>query len=439
MSGAVPDETPTPADSQDIEHADERGPLARLAVDTRPLRESRNFRLLWSGQAISFLGSEISLVAIPYQMFQLTHSTLSVGLISLVELGPLLACALAGGAIADAFDRRRLILVTEAGVAVVSAGLVANALLDHPRTWVLYVLAALGTAGWSLGAPAMRSLAPRLVTEEQLPAAMALEGIYSNFGAVAGPAFGGILIAAVGLPATYGIDVVTFAASLVTVWRLPAAPPVPDAERASARSLLEGLRYVRRRRVLLAIFLVDTNAMIFGMPSSLFPAIALERFHAGATVVGFLYAAPYAGALVASVLSGWTGRMRRQGLAVALAAACWGAALIAFGFANALWLALLMLAAAGAADAVSAILRSTILFTASPDSMRGRLSGIELAQVVSAPTLGNAEAGVVAAFTSLRFSIVSGGIATVLGSALIALAVPALVRYDARNPESETG
>jgi MFS family permease len=309
------DELPPSADRPGL-----RSRFARVAVDTRPLRESRNFRLLWTGQAVSFLGSEITLVAIPFQVYALTGSTLAVGLISLFELVPLLAFALVGGAIADATDRRRLILLTEIGFMAVTFGLVVNALLPEPRVWILYLLAALSVACWSLGAPAMRSLVPLLVKEEQIPAAMALEGIYGNLGAVAGPALGGILIATIGLPLTYGLDVLTFAASLATVWALPSFPPVPDADRAGVRSMLEGLRFVRNRKILLAIFLVDTNAMIFGMPSALFPAVADRQFDAGAEVVGFLYAAPYAGALVASLLSGWMGQVHRQGAAVAIAA-----------------------------------------------------------------------------------------------------------------------
>ena len=272
----------------------------------------------------------------------------------------------------------------------------------------------------------MRSLVPLLVKKEQIPAAMALEGIYGNLGAVAGPALGGILIATIGLPLTYGLDVLTFAASLATVWALPSFPPVPDADRAGVRSMLEGLRFVGNRKILLAIFLVDTNAMIFGMPSALFPAVADRQFDAGAEVVGFLYAAPYAGALVASLLSGWMGQIQRQGVAVAIAAACWGLALIGFGLASALWLALFMLALAGAADTVSAIFRSTIVFASTPEGMRGRILGIELVQVAGAPTLGNLEAGVVAALTSIRTSIVSGGILCIAGTAVACLAIPQL-------------
>jgi len=423
------DELPPSADRPGL-----RSRFARVAVDTRPLRESRNFRLLWTGQAVSFLGSEITLVAIPFQVYELTGSTLAV-LISLFELVPLLAFALVGGAIADATDRRRLILLTEIGFMAVTGGLVVNALLPEPRVWILYLLAALSVACWSLGAPAMRSLVPLLVKEEQIPAAMALEGIYGNLGAVAGPALGGILIATIGLPLTYGLDVLTFAASLATVWALPSFPPVPDADRAGVRSMLEGLRFVRNRKILLAIFLVDTNAMIFGMPSALFPAVADRQFDAGAEVVGFLYAAPYAGALVASLLSGWMGQIHRQGVAVAIAAACWGLALIGFGLASALWLALFMLALAGAADMVSAIFRSTIVFASTPEGMRGRILGIELVQVAGAPTLGNLEAGVVAALTSIRTSIVSGGILCIAGTAVACLAIPQLLRYDSREPE----
>ena len=424
------DELPPSADRPGL-----RSRFARVAVDTRPLRESRNFRLLWTGQAVSFLGSEITLVAIPFQVYELTGSTLAVGLISLFELVPLLAFALVGGAIADATDRRRLILLTEIGFMAVTGGLVVNALLPEPRVWILYLLAALSVACWSLGAPAMRSLVPLLVKEEQIPAAMALEGIYGNLGAVAGPALGGILIATIGLPLTYGLDVLTFAASLATVWALPSFPPVPDADRAGVRSMLEGLRFVLNRKILLAIFLVDTNAMIFGMPSALFPAVADRQFDAGAEVVGFLYAAPYAGALVASLLSGWMGQIHRQGVAVAIAAACWGLALIGFGLASALWLALFMLALAGAADTVSAIFRSTIVFASTPEGMRGRILGIELVQVAGAPTLGNLEAGVVAALTSIRTSIVSGGILCIAGTAVACLAIPQLIRYDSREPE----
>ncbi len=326
-------------------------------------------------------------VAVPYQLFQLTHSTLYVGLLYLTTLVPLLVAPIVGGAVADAVDRRRLLLFSEVGFA--------------------------------------------LVPEDQLVAANALESLYGNFAAVAGPAAGGLIIAGVGLTGTYLIDVASFGASLASIWLLPPLPASPEADRPSLGSIIDGFRFVRSQSVVLGIFLVDTNAMIFGMPMALFPAIG-AHFGGGSKTVGFLYAAPYAGALLASIFSGPLARVRRQGLGVIIAAAAWGAALVAFGFATALWLALLMLAVAGAADFVSAVLRSTIVLVATPDALRGRITGIEFTQVAAAPTLGNVEAGVLASLTSIRFSIVSGGLACIAGCGVLALAIPALLRYDAK-------
>jgi len=434
----VPDERRLPQDlPPQAERPGADGLLSRAALDLTPLRESRDFRNLWLGQVVSFVGSEITMVAIPFQLYELTHSTLQVGLLGLCDLVPLLTLAVLGGAIADALERRRLLLRSEAALALVSGLLALHATVGHPRPWVLYVLATCGGALASLSAPAMRSLMPRLVRPDQLAAASALESVYFNVGAVGGPAVAGFLIAVVGLPLTYVLDTGSYAASLVALWSLPAFPPSEDVERAGWRSMREGLAYVRSKPEILGIFLIDSNAMVFGMPKALFPALAARRFHGGASVVGLLYAAPYAGALVASLLSGWTGRVRRQGRVVAVAAACWGLALVAFGYAAWLPLALGLLALAGAADLVSATLRTAILFSASPPRLQGRLAGIELAQVASAPTLGDVEAGAVAAVTSLRFSIVSGGILAVLGTGLIALALPALRRYEAVRGQPE--
>jgi MFS family permease len=409
--------------------------VRRAAIDVSPLRESPPFRRLWAGQSISFVGSEIAFVAVAIQLYDLTHSTLDVGLLSLCALVPLLVVPIVGGAIADAVDRRRLLLRTETGLAAVSLLLAGNALLPHPQVWALFAAEAVATTIFSFGTPSMRSLLPRLVAEEQIAAANALEGVYGNLGAVAGPALSGVLVAAIGFPLTFLLDVATFGVSLWSVWRLPALPPAEDADRASLRSIVEGFRYVRTKQALLGIFVVDTNAMVFGMPMALFPAYG-AHFGGGARTVGFLYAAPYAGALVASLLSGWVGHVRRQGLGVCLAAAAWGLALVVFGYVDALWPALALLAIAGAADYVSAVLRSTILLTATPDALRGRVSGIEFAQVASAPSLGNLEAGVVASLTSLRFSVVSGGLACIAGTVLCALALPRFIRYDSRRPDA---
>ena len=413
----------------------EPGRLRRLTIDLGPLRRYPAFRRLFIGQTVSTFGSEIAAVAAPFQLFQLTHSTLQVGLLSLCELFPFLTLTIVGGAIADAVDRRRLLFVTEVLLALVAVGFAANASLARPRVWAIYVLVTLAMSIFSLGVAGMNSVIPRLVERHELAAANAIENVYGSTTNVAGPALGGVLIAVLGLRGAYLLDAGTFAASLWSVWRLPSLPPAHDAERPSLRTIAEGFRFVRQKKVLLGMFLADSNAMVFGMPRALFPALALHRFHGGAGILGLMYAAPYAGALVSSVLSGWMTHVRRQGLIVAIAAGLWGVAITAFGFAGSLWLALLLLVAAGAADNVSAVLRGTILWTVTPDELRGRVSGIEFAQVAATPALGNVEAGLVASLTSLRFSIVSGGVACVAGTVVVALAVPAFIRYDARAPD----
>jgi MFS family permease len=407
----------------------EPGLVRRLAVDLGPLRRYPAFRRLFIGQTISTFGSEIAAVAAPYQLYQLTHSTLQVGLLSLCELFPLLTLTIAGGAIADAVDRRRMLLITEALLALVAIGFAANAALPEPRVWAIYVLTTLAMSVFSLGVAGMNTVIPRLVEPHELLTANAIENVYGSTTNVAGPALGGVLIVAVGLKGAYLLDAATFVASLWSIWRLPPMQPLHDVERPSWRTIKEGFRFVRVKPVLLGMFLVDSNAMLFGMPRALFPALAGGR----AGVLGLMYAAPYAGALLASVFSGWIRHVRRQGLVVAIAAGLWGVAIALFGFSeDTLWLALLMLAAAGAADNVSAVLRGTILWTVTPDHLRGRVSGIEFAQVAATPALGNVEAGLVASLTSLRFSIVSGGLACVAGTFIVALAVPALIHYDAR-------
>jgi MFS family permease len=408
----------------------------RMGVDMRPLRH-RDFRNLWIGQAISSLGGSIGMVAVPYQVYDLTGSTALVGLLGLASLVPLLVVPLVGGAIADALDRRTVLLRTETGLVVVSAGFLVNALLPHPQVWILFVLQALAVAVFSLGRPAMSSLAPRLVPDDEIAAAGALDGVYSSLGAVAGPAVGGVLIAVAGVPWTYGIDCATYFASLVAIWALPKLPPLEEVDRPSIRSIVEGFRFLKGRQSLIGIFLVDTNAMVFGMPSALFPAFALHRLGGSAATVGYLYAAPYAGALVGSLVSGWTSHVRRQGLAVTIWACVWGAAIAGFGFTTSLWPALVLLAVAGGADFYSAVLRSVILLRSTPDHLRGRLKGIEFAQVASAPSLGDLEAGVLASVTSLRFSIVSGGLLCVAGCVVTALLLPGFLRYDAARPHEE--
>jgi MFS family permease len=411
------------------------GVVGWLAVDTRPLRH-RDFRNLWLGQAVSGVGAAISMVAVPYQVYALTHSTALVGLLGLAALVPLLVVPLVGGAVADATDRRSLLLRTEAGMAAIAVLFLVNASLDRPRVWALFLLETAAVSVYSLGRPAMSTLTPRLVPDDEIAAANTLTGVYSSLASVGGPALGGALIAAVGVPATFAIDLATYAASLLVLWALPRLPPSEHAERPSLQSVLDGFRFLSGRKALLGIFVVDSNAMVFGMPQALFPALALHRYGGDASTLGLLYAAPDAGATLASLVSGWTGKVRRQGLWVTVAACAWGAAIAGFGFSTALWPGLALLAVAGGADFYSAVLRDTMLLRSTPDHLRGRLSGIEFAQVAGAPNLGNLEAGVVASLTSLRFSIVSGGVLCIAGCLATALALPAFLRYDAARPDA---
>lgn len=406
-----------------------------LRVDTRPFRR-RDFRNLWLGQAVSTIGAEIGVVAVPYQVYTLTHSTAMVGLLGLASLIPLLVVPLIGGAIADALDRRTILLRTETGMALVAALFLGNSLLAHPQVWALFVLQGLAVAIFSLGRPALASMTPRLVPDDEIAAATALSSVYYSLAAVGGPAVGGLLIAAAGVPWTYGIDLVTYVASFVVIWLLPELPPLGEIDRPSLSSIIDGFRFLKGRQPLIGIFAVDTSAMVFGMPTALFPALALHRLGGDAATVGYLYAAPSAGALVCSLVSGWTSHVRRQGLAVTAAACVWGAAIAIFGFMTTLWPALMLLAVAGGADFFSAVLRSTMLFRVTPDHLRGRLSGIEFTQVASAPNVGDLEAGVLASLTSLRFSIVSGGVVCVVACIATALALPGFLKYDSHEPHT---
>jgi len=401
-----------------------------LLLDLTPLR-GREFRLLFIGQLVSFFGSMITFVALPFQMYDLTGSTLAVGALGICEFVPILAVALVSGALADAFDRRLLVVFSELGSAVFMAVLLGNALLDEPHAWVLFVCAAVLAGFYALLRPPLDSLVPRVVPREQLKAAMALEWVRGNGGMIAGPAIGGVLIAAFGVPLTYGIDLATFLISLGFLALMRASPPPADADAPSLRSIAEGLRYARSRPELLGTYLVDINAMLFGMPQALFPAIAAS--YGGAEVLGFLLAAPAVGSLVVALFSGWTRHVHRHGRAVALAATGWGLAIVAFGFTNVLWLALACLAVAGAMDAISGLFRSVIWNETIPDRLRGRLAGVEMISYTSGPTLGNFEAGALASLTSVRTSVVSGGVLCVAGTAVLVAVLPAFWRYDARQ------
>jgi MFS family permease len=320
--------------------------------------------------------------------------------------------------------------LTEALLALGTLLLVANSLLAEPRVWVLFFCAALFAALNGLQRPSLDALIPRLVAAEHLPAALALKSLSATVSMIGGPALGGLLVATAGPALTYSIDFLTFAASLLALCLMRAVPPPAGAERPSLRSIAEGLRYARSRPELLGTYLIDINAMFFGMPMALFPAVA-EGF--GGSSVGLLYAAPAAGAMCVTLTSGWTKRVNRHGLCVVLAAAAWGLAIVGFGLAPTLWAALLFLALAGAADMVSGLFRMTIWNQTIPDQLRGRLAGIEVISYTTGPLLGNAESGAVARLFGVRASVVSGGVLCVAGTVLLSLLLPQLIRYDGRE------
>jgi MFS family permease len=405
---------------------------ARVTVDFSPLRDYPDYRRLWIGQAVTFVGSEMALVALPYQVWKLTHSTLALGLFSLTELVPLLTLTLAGGAVADAFDRRRMVLVTESLQALGVAGLLVNASLRQPSIVAVFVFATVVAGCFSAGVGAIRSMPQRLVPADVYAQAGALDSIYYGLGGVAGPALAGVLISAAGLSTVYAIGTASFAATVFALWGLPPMPPHPEADRPGIRSIVEGFRFVIDEKVILGFFLVDTNAMVFGMPLGLFPAIA-AHFGKNPNLLGFLYSAPAAGALVAGLGSGWVAHVRRQGVVVVVAATLWGVAIAGFAYADRFWLAVVLVALAGFADQVSAIFRNAMLLALTPDRIIGRVRGIEFMQVASAPSLGNLEAGVVASLTSIRVSVASGGLLCIAGTLASAAAFPALVRYETRR------
>jgi MFS family permease len=410
--------------------------VGSAAIDIGPLRRHRDFRFLFVGQAASFFGSMVTYVALPFQTYELTHSTLAVGLLSLAEFVPLMIMAFVGGALSDAFDRRRMVAIAELGSGLGVAVLLVNALLPHPRTWVLFVVAPILAALYGIFRPSLDAMVPRLVTKDELPAASALEGFRGTLGEIAGPALAGIIIATAGLPVAYAIDAATYGISLAALRFMRAIPPAVDAPAVSLQSIAEGVRYAWSRKDLLGTYAVDIIAMFFGMPMALFPAIA-EGF-GGAGVLGLLYTAPAVGSLLATVTSGWVPRVHRHGLAIIVAASVWGLAIIVFGLAPDLWLALVSLVIAGGADMVSGIFRMTMWNQTIPDRLRGRLAGIEQVSYTSGPLLGNLEAGVVAALTSVRASVVSGGVLCVVGVALAAVALPAFRQYDTRTSRSDS-
>jgi MFS family permease len=408
--------------------------LPRLRPDLSPFRDSRDLRLVVGGSFVSSLGAQATLVALPFQLYQLTGSALLVGLLGAAEVIPLITLSLLGGAIADRMDRRRLLLLTQIGLVLSSGALALLPTLGSPPLAALYVLGGLLAGANALQNVALSALLPSLIDRPRLPRVLAVSYGLSALAMVMGPGLGGLLIAAAGVQAAYIVDAISCLAVVVTVLLIAPQPPVVTGEHPKVlASIAEGLRYVRGNRALVGSFAIDLVAMTFGMPRALFAVLAVSVYHAGAAGTGALYAAVPAGATVAALLTGWINHARRLGMIVIWAVAVWGAAVALAGLMRSLWPAVALLAVAGAADSISAVCRSTINQTVTPDHMRGRMSAAFSLVVTGGPRLGDIESGSVAGAAGVRVSVVSGGLLCMLGVVAIALAYPALRAYDAAD------
>ena len=411
-----------------------RDRLRGLIVDVEPLRRDRDFRLLWIGQVVSGLGRQVTTIVLPYQLYVLTGTPLAIGALALVQVVPVMAFSLGGGVVADAVDRRRLLLLTQAGLAAASVALAGLALLPATPVLAIYAVAFVAAGLGAIDQPARSSAVPRLVPRERLPAAIALGQLNFQAAGVVGPAIGGLVLATLGIAACYVFDAITFAAAIGALVLIAPIPPAHGAVRPSLSAIAEGLRFARRRRAILATFAVDLNAMIFGMPTALFPILALDVFRVGPAGLGLLAAAPAAGAVIGALLTGWVGRVRRTGRAVLWASAGWGLAIVAFGLCTFNFpLALVFLAAAGAADVITAVLRSAIVQLITPDGLRGRVTSIHILVVTGGPRLGDVEASAVASLAGAQLSVVSGGLLCLAGLAAIVRSFPELAAFDMRK------
>jgi MFS family permease len=407
------------------------GRLRRMAVDLTPLRVSRDYRLLWGGGFISELGYQFARIAIYVQVTQLTHSAAAVGLVGLTGLVALFAGTLVGGSFIDAHDRRRTLMWAQVAYTIGAGLLLGGALYGRPPVVLIYIAGAIHAFVASVDSPTRSAMLPRLIGKDLLPSAVALSQVLWQTVAIAGPAIAGVVIARYGFGAAYAVDLVTYGALFLAAMLMRPMPPEHEQDSTAGWvAVKEGFRYVRKNRLIASTFAIDLIAMIFGMPQALFTFLAISQFHRGPEIVGLLFAAPAVGALAQALVAGWARDVRRQGSAVIWAVIAWGAAIAAFGLVGAnLPLALLFLALAGAADVISAIFRNTITQLTTPDRLRGRMSQIFILVVTGGPRLGDFEAGVVAAWFTPTISVVSGGLACIVGAGVVALVYPELRRY----------
>jgi Transmembrane secretion effector len=415
-----------------------------IALDISPLRDSVPYRALWIGQVISLFGSNMRLVAVPWQIFELTRSTLAVGMVGLAEIVPLIVFSILGGTLADRYNRKAIVLWSQLGLIVCAFGLTFVALSDDPSIPWIYGLTALSSAFNALDRPARTSMMPSLVDAGKLQAVLALRQVAFQTTQILGPMIGGFLIASFDVSVVYAIDAVTFAAAIISLRWIPPMAGFDVHDETAWSSVKEGLRFVTRTPLILSILVIDLVAMIFGMPRAVFPALAERVFDMGPQGLGILYAGPSFGALIGALTTGWVGRVRRQGLAVLISVAAWGLAIALAGLATfSVPLTVLFLAFAGWADVISAVFRGTMLLESAPDSLRGRTQAVNLMVVTGGPRLGDIEAGLAASAFGVVPSIVLGGAACLAGTLLVAALFPQLRTYlapislqpDQQNPD----
>lgn len=404
----------------------------KFLADLTIFRRNTNFGFLYLGQFVSFLGTMITSVALPYQVYQETGSLLMVGLLNIAQLVPILFTALLGGVFADRYHRRRLLLIAETSLAAGALMLAFNAGLGEPHVWLVLLVAAFMSMLNGLHRPALDSMVQQIVERKDLPAVSAIGMFRVSVCMIGGPALGGLLVAHAGLVVTYCVDFVSFVISLGALLMMSYIPkPLVDHDEPVMTSLKRGFTYALSRQELVGSYVVDFVAMIFGMPMSLFPAIADS--YGGAKALGMLFSAPAVGALVVSLLGGWTHKIKRHGMAIAISAGLWGLAIIGFGLAGNFMLALFFLALSGAFDALSGIFRGVMWNETIPNNLRGRMAGIEMISYLSGPKLGNAEASMVAAAFGITASVVSGGVLCVVGVATSCYLLPKFWRYHSEH------
>jgi MFS family permease len=400
-------------------------------MDLRPLRVAP-FRRQIVGQGTAFIGSMLTAVAVPVQVYSLSHSSLQVGLVGLVGLVPLIVFGLYGGAVADVVDRRTLYFFSSLGTWMVTVGLLLQTVLRLNNVPLILALVAVQSGCFAVASSARGAIIPRILSKELVPAGNTLAFTIGNVGLVVGPLIAGMLVTRRnGFSYAYAVDALLFTMALYAAVRLPKIPPSGETHRAGLRSVMDGLSFIRTRPVLLMSFVVDIVAMVFAMPRALFPQVADERWHGQ---VGPLYAALGIGAVLAGLSSGWIGRVRRQGAALTCSVVGWGLCIALAGLAQQLWLAVMLLALAGAADLISAVYRQTMLQTYAPDEMRGRMQGVFIVVVAGGPRLGDLRAGATASFTSVTFSWVGGGLVCAVAALVAGLSVRSFWRYDATAP-----